>query len=693
LMCTSGICIDGLCQAQALEDLTPCEENGDCLSGACGKHPIITDDDTTLSAAATTILQDLLVDKVCCPSGQVFGYKGESFCTASQSRMGSSCVGNPMCTSEVCIFQECFDEPLSDGSECEEHADCANGVCALYQGTNICCPTGEMVFHSGVVGWVCSNRPDGDVCENINANSLCHSGICIEGICQEAQQDLGLVCDNHADCQNHACALEVVPDSSDTTLPQTVCCPTGEYAFVIDPFDSSNGDSGSAVAVCTGQPVGASCSDLDELCTSGVCLSGICQARPQAEGSVCENDLDCATRVCAWSSLEVVHSRSVGKVCCPSGDHTYVFFVGKQELNDVCTGQPVGANCADNMNALCASGVCVHGTCQETTQPAGSMCDDDWDCSSDVCVNEVCMESKQELNDICDSDRDCTSGICIGGRCRESIQPAGGVCDVDSDCISGVCIMNACASETQAPGAICDSNTDCANRACAWSAATPVHTQLDDLGNNSPLQIQEDLAGEMMICCPSGESHFIPAPYGRRVCTGQVEFCANNVDGLCSSGVCVFGVCMDGKRPVGEECDSPTDCLDGTYCIAGVCQAEKQSVGLPCKNDNECQSSVCVSNLCAADRQPSASPCDNDSDCVNGVCSWSSLKVGASTICCPTNADRYVPWEYRTALLENDDTGAAAKNKRVCTGQPSGAPCGITSGICASGVCASGICQ
>jgi hypothetical protein len=359
LMCSSGICIDGTCRADRLADHEPCEEHADCMSRACGKHPEV-------NATVEDLLSDSIPLKTCCPSGKTFGHEGDSFCKATQP-VEAACRADAMCESDICIFNTCRETLLNDGMACEESNDCNGGVCATYHdatGKRECCPTGQSIFLSD--GPKCSNRTAGDACEN-NANSLCQSKICVQGVCQDSPQNDGAVCDNHFDCVNWSCALE----SAAVTAP-FICCPTGAYVFVPQSEDvivrtSTGVVASNSLRVCTGQPVGAPCSggghDLDDLCESGLCIFGICRAERQVPGDACDEDEDCVFGVCAYASLE----ERASKVCCESNDHKFVHLADRLRLTDVCTGQPLGARCGDNdPDVVCQSGNCTEGVCVES---------------------------------------------------------------------------------------------------------------------------------------------------------------------------------------------------------------------------------------------------------------------------------------------------------------------------------------
>lgn len=90
------------------------------------------------------------------------------------------------------------------------------------------------------------------------------SDACIGDQCQENAQVIGKECDEDSDCENTACGLELFDDSS-----QLLCCPSGGVVF----YRFGN----RFINVYTGQSNGLQCG-RDEMCTSGLCLGGICSS-------------------------------------------------------------------------------------------------------------------------------------------------------------------------------------------------------------------------------------------------------------------------------------------------------------------------------------------------------------------------------------------------------------------------------
>jgi hypothetical protein len=155
-----------------------------------------------------------------------------------------------------------------------------------------------------------------------------------------------------------------------------------------------------------------------------------------------------------------------------------------------------------------------------------------------------------------------------------------------------------------------------------------------------------------MVCCPTGESVYLPSPVSENVCTGQPigAACVDAFDesGVCASpNVCVQNICTAGPLPAGAACDDNYDC-DGT--------------------------GTCVAGLCIAGFQPINATCDDAGDCANGVCALETA-AAVKNVCCPTGSA-----EYFSDLTQ------------VCTGQATGATCGSADSLCQSGACYQGIC-
>jgi hypothetical protein len=226
-------------------------DDGDCANNRCarGSYP--------------------MGDPVCCISGD-YAYSNaedEAYCTAIQG-VGDPCepLTNAMCTSGVCSEGLCVAHKFAAGDPCPDHDDndCTTGFCAggAYPGGNpVCCFSGS-VYSPNQDAYYCTGiQGSGDECD---ANAMCVSGICSEGLCIDQKIANGEACpdyDNN-DCLNAHCARSAYPSGGPVCCPsdKAVFSPTTEYYY------------------CTGiQGLGADC-DSNEICISGVCTDGLCAA-------------------------------------------------------------------------------------------------------------------------------------------------------------------------------------------------------------------------------------------------------------------------------------------------------------------------------------------------------------------------------------------------------------------------------
>jgi hypothetical protein len=281
----------------------PCSTGADCALGACGRL-------VNLGAQTT----------VCCPSGQTIYYGSPIFaylCTGQP--VDAACPDDALCASGVCTQGICRSGPQPGGSvcdsnidcigacirgictaglfaasgeACDDNEDCATGVCGRTTTTaagKICCPTGRAEdFSSPINDSVCTGQLTGAAC--VDSNTLCQSGACFQGICQEGKQTNGQPCDNNADCvgtcigrictdafkatgaacddpddcASNACGRETLS----STTGGKICCPTGLAELLGAPISDH---------VCTGQEKGAVCRSFNALCQSGACVLGLCE--------------------------------------------------------------------------------------------------------------------------------------------------------------------------------------------------------------------------------------------------------------------------------------------------------------------------------------------------------------------------------------------------------------------------------
>ncbi|CAB9512843.1 expressed unknown protein [Seminavis robusta] len=90
VQCDSNTCIGNACVAEKLEiGSTGCEEDDDCLSGACA-----------------SVSMGQLDEIICCESGQSLETEeGQHVCTGQSE--GEDCFDDLLCESHVCLFGRC----------------------------------------------------------------------------------------------------------------------------------------------------------------------------------------------------------------------------------------------------------------------------------------------------------------------------------------------------------------------------------------------------------------------------------------------------------------------------------------------------------------------------------------------------------------------------------------------------------
>lgn len=361
---------------------------------------------------------------------------------------GDSCEFNLMCTSGICIDNQCSAERLEDHEICDEGKDCHSQACGKqpYNATSsieptdilvtTCCPSGGTFGHEGE-SFCKASQPVGAACHE---DAMCETNICVFNTCRPTLLTDNTECEEHSDCEGGVCG-----QYHDEGV--NVCCPTGESIGLSDgPW-------------CSNRPTGDACENLaNSLCKSNICVEGFCQGIEQDAGAVCDNHFDCKNSACA---LEAPHLNA-NHICCPTGDYVFVAqpepkngaFIGPNSLR-VCTGQPEGAPCQgldQDLDHMCASGNCIDGTCRSRRLPVGADCLKDEDCQ-----NYICAWSSLEQND--DSKICCPSGdhkhvyvpseentdgtlvdVCTG-------QPKGAACgdhNIHVLCDSGFCVDGFC---------------------------------------------------------------------------------------------------------------------------------------------------------------------------------------------------------------------------------------------------------
>lgn len=624
-MCSSGVCIFGVCEADLQPDTYACQKGNHCASGACGvwttRPKACCPSGETVEKGGIDYCTDLPIEEDCdsdenCPDGRAcaiefYTVTSKRVCCATDRsvsiiRPDSYINASSYCT-DLDVFEVCGDDRM-----------CASGGCgrldytspAHVQDPQVCCPSG---------GSVVATRPD-----SVTATFPYCTG-----------QPTGAACGSDEMCAGSAACAR----SSYSSFAKNVCCPGLGKISLLRPNDEYTSDN-----YCTGLSTASACGD-DAMCASGTCLNGICvepsddQSGDGTDEDLCETHNDChpdqhggATSVCGIR----FYDREAPRVCCPSNETTTLEPPNNSYASETyCAGLPSFRLCGSN--DMCASNACgrLNYTSDDTEvccpsgetvsvlrpdrsflftefctgQPAGSFCGRD----------EMCVATYDpitgESNPVCGRSSYSSSAhyiCCPEGRAVTLLRPGNSVasdsyctglpigqeCGNDEMCISGACVDGYCVDGLQTnlqPLDGCANHGMCENGACGRLNYTTDHRR---------------------VCCPSGDT---------------VKYMTTEADNPNSS---IF--------------------LHGTYCTG-------QPTGAVCGNDDMCDDNVCArenyslaaSNVCcrpgseklrmfipdgtmfATDNYcthlPDGQPCGHNLQCLSGYCNESTGQCRSSS--------------------------------------------------------------
>ena len=297
---------------------------------------------------------------------------------------------------------------------------------------------------ANVVGWpaassVASNFPatDGSVCSTFGdcASRLCNAGVCcigclISGECHAPAE-------KPIDDQCAICDPALAVDS--WSVDEGELCDDEKFCTSVD-VCSSRGD-------CVGAET-ASCADLDDQCSVGVCnpITDQCERDPSSlNGQLCSDGVFCN-----------------GEERCNGGD---------------CV--PGVAPTCDHLDEDCIRGFC-HRTLDECQADAtaldGDLCEDDSYCNgADHCQNGSCVPFEDPI-DCSELSNECATGacdedtlscieipfdvgaICRGGTCTGQTAVPPGTCDAEGACLETERIE--CGEDVACSVGICEFDCD-----------------------------------------------------------------------------------------------------------------------------------------------------------------------------------------------------------------------------------------
>ena len=341
---------------------------------------------------------------------------------------------------------------------------------------------------------------------------------------------------------------------------------------------------------------------------------------------------------------------------------------------------------------MCASGLCINGTCTNEVLDANEQCNQDADCKSNACALGV---ANTATSPICCESGETTDGYALNGYASVCTQmELGAYChEIDSMCASGLCILGTCADHLLVDHAHCDNSAQCESYACGRAAAD----------SSAPF-----------ICCESGETTTggirsdDSMPASSPVCTNMAigTYCEYN-DLMCASGLCINGVCANEELDDKQYCRLPSDCKSDA-CALSFADAEAPLIcctgwayqtwskvlnsddshyvctnaisGVYChENDDVCASKICINSHCVEERLEAFENCTKATDCKSNACGLASANSEGPQVCCDGDA---------IEITGNDNVfSATTSTAMLCGNAAVGTYCHTINEICASGLC------
>jgi len=507
LACESNICLNSECVAERVPDLQPCEYDSHCLSRKCAKSE-----------------HDEAASLVCCDGGVAYfedvswSYSDQWVC--GNLKIGDKCSGDLACESNICLNGECVAERVPDLLSCEYDSHCLSGKCALQEldefAQRVCCVGGAVTLvdvpWSYSKQWVCGALGIGDKCWG---GLACESNICMDGVCVSERMANLSPCQFDSHCLSGSCAKNEMTQNA-----PLVCCPGGDVTMR-DVSWSYRDERFCIDAGVNELSAGQLCSGNND-CASHVCTFGVCSMRV-ADLQPCEQVNDCTNRVaCAKSSF----ADNAPSICCEDGEAYKLDVSWSYTDYWFCGNRPVGTACGDDR--MCASGICVAGSCASARLADGESCQESSDCTNRVaCAKSsfadnapsICCEDGEAYKlDVSWSYTDYwfCGNLAVGTECGD-----------DRMCSSGICIARVCENERLKDGEPCQGNFDCINGACAKV----------EFAENAPL-----------VCCSGGEFHLVDVPWSyrdERICGNLATGSTCGTDLMCRRKKCLTsGSCM-----------------------------------------------------------------------------------------------------------------------------------------------------
>ena len=681
----NGLCDNTNINGQQCDDGSLCTFNDSCVSGICiGTLKNCTDEkpctiDHCLPSTGECVHS--FSNGIPCDDG--------NSCTSMDICWESECVGSPIDCNDgnICTFDFCengicnhtnLQIPCQDGNPCTLNDVCDNGLCTGTQKDcedNIECTidtcdinTGNCIFTPIVDGGSCDDLNSctlNDTCNNgicngtplnCDDNNACTDDFCINGVCQNINDDNNKCTDNNLctfddSCVSGACSgtpVDCVTGNVDNCT-STVCnITTGLCDNINDNLPCDDGNPCTVMEICSmGTCIGMqiNCDDSNP-CTNDVCniVNGQCVNQPVPDNTNCNDGDSCTFDDICFNGIcnGTEKNCNDGNIC----------------TDDVCNPsngccEPINnmAQCDDG-NVCTLSDTCDNGTC--VGLPFN--CDDDNICTTDTCIQNqmtgmpTCLFTNNNIacddGDLCSLNDLCSAGVCAGialncddgnfctddtcdpntGLCNEvhNMEPCndGDLCTVGDICVNGQCIGTP---------KNCTDNNECTQDSCDSLTGKCVNSHLNIPCDDNNLCTENDLCVDMC----TNKKRWLLSHECCSVCVGTPKNCDDG--NMCTSNVCneTTGNCEATNNM--QLCDDLDACTENDVCVNGVC------LGIPkiCNDENSCTDDSCnsVSGICENVNNDNNN-CTDDNECTlndfcsNGEClSQSEVNCNDSNIC------------------------------------------------------------
>jgi len=500
------------------------------------------------AASSCSVIFDYGPDDTGQGGGSSVGNGGGDQTTSTGGSGGSptpSCDGDPdcadasSCTEDLCIDGSCTNEPLTDGTECQngggEDGLCEQGVCVVTctsSDVTVCDDDNPCTLDgcNTDIGQ-CENTPvaDGPLVD-AQTEGDCKSVVCSSGVQTEIDDDSDVFVDGNA-CTDDVCT-NGVPSNPNRAEGSScggslVCDNAGVCVGCNQPSDCAGTDTFCQAVTCINSQCGVSNTEAGTALPSGDQTAGPCKERQcdgsggiqtvnRAAGTTCNDNLYCNG---SDSCLSGNCSQHGGDPCFANiGDGDNDCSEACNESNDSCTANdPGGSACNDGAFCNGADTCNSSGSCnQHAGNPCTQVNDGDGDCS------EACNEGNDS----------CTANDPNGGSCNDGLY-----CNGNDTCQNGSCSQH---SGDPCAGFIGDGDSDC-TEAC------------NETNNNCTAP---DPSGS---ACNDGL-------YCNGIDSCQNGSCSQHSGDPCNGGF--GGTCSDSCNEVTNNCTAQDP--EGSVCVFGM---------------------------------------------------------------------------------------------------------------------------